>query len=70
ILPPRYVGGEGNFTNPGRLLDFKHFCSDALKEFFCAERDVLSEVTPNIPLTTNFMVSASQNTLDYDDWAQ
>lgn len=33
ILPPRYVGGEGNFTNPGRLLDFKHFCSDALKEF-------------------------------------
>ena len=66
ILPPRYVGGEGNFTNPGRLLDFKHFCSDALKEFFCAERDVLSEVTPNIPLTTNFMVSASQNTLDYD----
>lgn len=69
ILPPRYVGGEGNFTNPGRLLDFKHFCSDALKEFFCAERDVLSEVTPNIPLTTNFMVSASQNTLDYDDWA-
>ncbi len=67
IIPPRYIG-EGNFMNPGKLLDFKRFCSDALKEFFKAERDALAEITPNIPLTTNFMVSAPGNALDYDDW--
>lgn len=67
IIPPRYIG-EGNFMNPSKLLDFKRFCSDALKEFFKAERDALAEITPNIPLTTNFMVSAPGNALDYDDW--
>lgn len=67
IIPPRYIG-EGNFMNPGKLLDFKRFSSDALKEFFKAERDTLAEITPNIPLTTNFMVSAPGNALDYDDW--
>lgn len=67
IIPPRYIG-EGNFMNPGKLLDFKRFCSDALKDFFKAERDALAEITPNIPLTTNFMVSAPGNALDYDDW--
>ncbi|NME61460.1 beta-galactosidase [Bifidobacterium thermophilum] len=67
IIPPRYIG-EGNFMNPGKLLDFKRFCSDALKEFFRAERDTLAQITPNIPLTTNFMVSAPGSALDYDDW--
>lgn len=67
IIPPRFIG-DGNFTNPGRLLDFKRFSSDALKEFYCAERDTLAQITPNIPLTTNFMVSASFSALDYDDW--
>jgi beta-galactosidase len=54
--------------NPGKLLDFKRFSSDALKSFFRAERDVLARITPDIPLTTNFMVSAGNSTLDYDDW--
>ncbi len=67
IVPPRYIG-EGNFMNPGKLLDFKRFSSDALKEFFIAERDVLAEITPDRPLTTNFMVSAGNSTLNYDDW--
>ena len=67
ILPPRFIG-EGNFMNPGKLLDFKRFSSDALKDFFTAERDMLSSITPDIPLTTNFMVSAGGTTLDYDDW--
>ncbi|MCI2148213.1 beta-galactosidase [Bifidobacterium crudilactis] len=67
ILPPRFIG-EGNFMNPGKLLDFKRFSSDALKSFFRAERDVLARITPDIPLTTNFMVSAGNSTLDYDDW--
>jgi beta-galactosidase len=29
---------------------------------------VLARITPDIPLTTNFMVSAGNSTLDYDDW--
>lgn len=67
ILPPRYIG-EGNFQNPGRLLDFERFSSDALKEFFMAERDALAKITPDIPLTTNFMVSSQGFIMDYDDW--
>ena len=67
IVPPRFIG-DGNFMNPGKLLDFKRFSSDALKAFYIAERDTLAEVTPDLPLTTNFMVSASGSVLDYDDW--
>lgn len=68
IIIPRFIG-EGNFTNPGKLLDFKRFSSDALKDFYIAERDALAEITPNIPLTTNFMVSAFGVNIDYDDWS-
>ena len=67
IVPPRFIG-DGNFMNPGKLLDFKRFSSDALKAFYVAERDTLAEITPDLPLTTNFMVSASGSVLDYDDW--
>ena len=67
IIPPRFIG-DGNFMNPGKLLDFKRFSSDALKAFYIAERDVLAEITPDRPLTTNFMVSAAGTGLDYDDW--
>ena len=67
IVPPRFIG-DGNFMNPGKLLDFKRFSSDALKAFYIAERDTLAEITPDLPLTTNFMVSTSGSVLDYDDW--
>ena len=67
IVPPRFIG-DGNFMNPGKLLDFKRFSSDALKAFYIAERDTLAEITPDLPLTTNFRVSASGSVLDYDDW--
>lgn len=69
ILPPRYIG-EWNFKNPGKLLDYKRFCSDALKDFYIAERDALQEITPDLPVTTNFMVSSLGSTLDYDDWGR
>lgn len=69
IVPPRFIG-DGNFMNPGKLLDFKRFCSDALKAFYVAERDALAEITPDLPLTTNFMVSAAGSVLDYDDWGR
>ena len=69
IVPPRFIG-DGNFMNPGKLLDFKRFSSDALKAFYVAERDALAEITPELPLTTNFMVSAAGSVLDYDDWGR
>ena len=69
IVPPRFIG-DGNFMNPGKLLDFKRFSSDALKAFYGAERDARAEITPDLPLTTNFMVSAAGSVLDYDDWGR
>lgn len=69
ILPPRYIG-DFNFMNPGKLLDYKRFSSDALKAFYVAERDLIQEITPDLPITTNFMVSSLGSTLDYDDWGR
>lgn len=56
--------------NPTKLLDFKCFSSDALKDIYMAERDALAQITPDKPLTTNFMVSGSTAILDYDDWGK
>jgi beta-galactosidase len=69
IIPPRNVGGEGNFVNPTKLLDFKRFSSDALKDFYIAERNTILAVVPGKPVTTNFMVSQGATILDYADWA-
>ncbi|MFI9010539.1 beta-galactosidase [Actinosynnema sp. NPDC053489] len=66
VLPPR---ATPSFGNPGQLLDFDRFGSDALLELFRAERDVLREVTPDVPVTTNFMVTSGFHALDYWRWA-
>ncbi|OZG68092.1 beta-galactosidase [Bifidobacterium eulemuris] len=66
IIPPRYIG-DGNFMNPGKLLDWKRFSSDALLDLYRAERDAVQEIAPR-PQTTNFMVSAGGTGLDYDKW--
>ncbi|MFT7839535.1 beta-galactosidase [Saccharothrix sp. BKS2] len=66
VLPPRATPSLGN---PGQLLDFDRFSSDALLELFTAERDVLREVTPAVPVTTNFMVTWTFGALDYWRWA-
>lgn len=66
IIPPRYIG-DGNFMNPGKLLDWKRFSSDALLDLYKAERDAVVEIAPK-PQTTNFMVSSSGTILDYDKW--
>ena len=63
IVPPRFIG-DGNFMNPGKLLDFKRFSSDALKAFYVSERDALAGITPGRPLTTNFMVSSGNTIVD------
>lgn len=52
IEPPRITTGP---INPAQRLDFERFSSDALLELFRAEVNVLREVTPDLPVTTNFM---------------
>jgi beta-galactosidase len=66
ILPPRLAAAN---PNPTQQLDFKRFSSDALKDYLRAERDVLHRLTPDVPVTTNFMVMDGDKGLDYADWA-
>ncbi|WP_241521882.1 beta-galactosidase [Arthrobacter pityocampae] len=66
ILPPRQAASH---PNPTQQLDFKRFSSDALKQYLRAERDILNRITPEIPVTTNFMVMGETKGMDYADWA-
>ncbi|MEU7415774.1 beta-galactosidase [Streptomyces antibioticus] len=66
ILPPRLAASH---PNPTQQLDFKRFSSDALKDHLIAERDILKEITPGIPVTTNFMVMGNTKGMSYPDWA-
>jgi beta-galactosidase len=66
ILPPRLAPTS---TNPAQELDFKRFSADALKDHLRAERDLLRRFTPDLPVTTNFMVAAAVKDIDYADWA-
>ncbi|HLT67374.1 MAG TPA: beta-galactosidase, partial [Microbacterium sp.] len=67
ILPPRLAA---SFPNPTQQLDFLRFSSDALIDHLTAERDVLNRITPDIPVTTNFMVVGETRHLDYDKMAR
>ncbi len=66
ILPPRLAA---SYPNPTQQLDFKRFSSDALKDHLRAESAVLRELTPAIPVTTNFMVMGETKGMNYADWA-
>lgn len=43
------------FKNPTQGLDFFRFMSDGIQELYDAEAAILREVTPGVPVTTNFM---------------
>lgn len=64
INPPRRAP---TFSNPTQQVDFHRFSSDALLELFAMERAILKEVTPTLPVTTNFM--GFFKPLDYWKWA-
>ncbi len=71
IAPPSVTSA---FGNPGHLLDWRRFCSDALLELYLAEKAILREVTPTIPVTTNFLVATGPGVVgpgdcDYALWA-
>ncbi|HEV7950066.1 MAG TPA: beta-galactosidase, partial [Glaciihabitans sp.] len=66
VQPPRFTSTS---HNPGLLLDFERFTSDALLGHYLAEREVLRRITPDVPITTNFMVQNHPNGVDYAGWA-
>ena len=65
VLPPR---AAPTFPNPTQQLDFRRFSSDELLAYYEAEREVLRRHTPDIPVTTNFMVAGFKE-MDYHSWA-
>ena len=66
ILPPRRTT---TFANPTHQLDFARFGSDTLLDFYRQEKAVLTEHSPGVPVTTNFMTLTHFRHLDYHDWA-
>jgi len=54
--------------NPALLLDWARFCSDTIVAFVTMQADVLREITPDIPLTTN--LRALQRRFDHFDVAK
>jgi beta-galactosidase len=65
VLPPRITPAV---PNPTQQLDFARFSSDALLDYYRAERDVLRRHS-DLPVTTNFMVMSHQSEQDYFAWA-
>jgi beta-galactosidase len=60
---PRYAP---SFRNPTQLLDWKRFSSWSLLELHRAERAILAELSPGVPVTTNFMGFFAH--VDYWEW--
>jgi beta-galactosidase len=67
ILPPRSAPAH---PNPTQQLDYFRFSSDELLANFVAERDLLHELSPGVPVTTNFMVMKGSKNMDYWRWAR
>jgi len=40
--------------NPGKLMDYKRFISESFLKCYLNEYNVIREITPDIPITTNF----------------
>ena len=66
VLPPRLTT---SFANPTHLLDYKRFQSDTLLDFHRSEKAILQDLSPGVPVTTNFMTLAHFDHLDYHQWA-
>jgi beta-galactosidase len=65
ITPPR---ATQYLHNPTQELDFRRFVSDELLACFRDQRDVLRELTPDVPVTTNFVFDGWVP-VDHASWA-
>jgi beta-galactosidase len=65
IVPPRLTP---SFVNPGQLLDFRRFSSDAMLDLLRMEKAIIREAGATQPITTNFMGAFPP--VDYWRWAE
>ncbi|WPD18251.1 beta-galactosidase [Thermaerobacter composti] len=56
------------YANPALQLDYARFMSDSLLACYLAERRILKQITPDVPVTTNLM--GFFKPLDYFAWAE
>jgi beta-galactosidase len=56
-------------VNPAQRLDFARFSSQEHLACFTLQRDILREITPAVPVTTNFMTSNCKS-MDLWRWAK
>ncbi|KAB8138855.1 beta-galactosidase [Gracilibacillus oryzae] len=56
------------FYNPSQMLDYKRFMNDSILKLYLLEKDILREITPDIPVFTNFMYEFKP--LNYFEWAK
>ena len=61
-------GPRDGAPNPGLFLDAERFSSDSLLAHYLHEKTVI-ERHSTVPVTTNFMVGAASQTVDYAGWA-
>ncbi|MDP9418249.1 MAG: beta-galactosidase [Actinomycetota bacterium] len=66
IWPPRLAP---TFTNPTQQLDYRRFSSDELLDNYRREKALLRRLSPDVPVTTNFMVIEGIRDMDYWSWA-
>jgi len=64
ILPPRRTPAQ---KNPGQVLDYRRFMNDSILECYLMEKRILEEVSPEVEITTNFMMHFKD--LDLFRWA-
>lgn len=67
VLPPRAAPSH---SNPTQQLDFARYSSDELLSYYVELRDAIRPITPNVPITTNFMCSSATKWMDYRRWAR
>ncbi len=65
IEPPTHIGDT---SMQSLRIDYDRFQSHSILECYKAEKAVLKEITPNIPVTTNLM--GFHKPLDYHKWAR
>jgi beta-galactosidase len=71
IVIPSHLGGEWYPNRSScqiQSIDYRRFNSDSLLDCCLAEAEVLREITPHIPVTTNMM--ATFYDLDYQKWGK
>ncbi len=64
LMPPMKTAHQ---VNTSLLLEWKRFTNECYMEVARAETDILREITPDTPITTNFLYEFGM--LDYHAWA-